>query len=129
MGLSLLAYLLLAVTGIWLFGARQMRQQRPSWLRPLHYIIGGGLVGLVLILLAIGVVGTLGQYGTLGHTSHLVAGLTVVGLVALSAGSAAQISAEKPWARALHIGTNLTLFAGLLWVSLTGWNVVQKYLP
>lgn len=129
MGFSLLAYMLLTVTGIWLFGARQMHQQRPSWLRPLHYIVGGSLVGLVLILLAIGIVGTLGHYGTLGHTSHLVAGLTVVGLVLLSAGSATWIDTQQSWARSLHIGTNITLFAGLLWVSLTGWSVVQKYLP
>lgn len=129
MGFSLLAYMLLAVTGIWLFGARQMHQQRPGWLRPLHYIIGGSLVGLVLILLAIGIVGTLGHYGTLGHTSHLVAGLTVVGLVLLSAGSATGIDTQQSWARSLHIGINITLFAGLVWVSLTGWSVVQKYLP
>ncbi len=129
MGLSLLAYLLLAVTGTWMFGARQTRRQRPSWLRSLHYIIGGSLVVLVLLLLAVGLVGTLGYYGTLGHSPHLVAGLTVVGLVLLSAGSATQISAKRPWVRSLHIWTNITLFVGLLWVSLTGWNVVQKYLP
>lgn len=129
MGLSLLAYLLLAVTGIWMFRARSARQQRPDWLRPLHYVIGGSLVSLVLLLLAIGLVGTLGHYGTLGHSSHLVAGLVVVGLVLLSAGSATQISAKRSWARSLHIGTNITLFVGLLWVSLTGWSVVQKYLP
>jgi len=128
MGLSLLAYLLLAVTGIWMFGARQTRRQRPSWLRSLHYMIGGSLVSLVLLLLAIGVVGTLGEYGSLGHSQHLMAGLIVVGLVLLSAGSATQISA-RGWARSLHIWTNTTLFVGLLWVSLTGWSVVQKYLP
>lgn len=86
-------------------------------------------MGLVLLLLAIGIVGTLGHYGTLGHSPHLIAGLTVVGLVLLSAGSATQISAKRSWARSLHVGTNITLFVGLLWVSLTGWSVVQKYLP
>ena len=129
MGLSLLAYLLLAFTGIWIFRARQARQPRPSWLRSLHYALGGTLVGLVLLLLAVGIVGTLGHFGTLGHSPHLLAGLTVVGLVLVSAGSATQISAKRLWARSLHIGTNITLFVGLLWVSLTGWSVVQKYLP
>jgi len=129
MGLSLLAYSLLAVTGIWMFRARQTQQQRPSWLRSLHYMLGGSLVSLVLLLLAIGFVGTLGHYGTLGHSSHLVAGLIVVGLVLLSAGSATQIGTKWLWARPIHIWTNITLFVGLLWVSLTGWNVVQKYLP
>ena len=128
MGLSLLAYLLLAVTGIWILRARQMRSSRPSWLRSLHYIIGGGMVGLVLLLLAVGIVGTLGHFGTLGHSSHLFAGSAVVGLVLLSAASATQIG-KRLWARSLHIGTNIILFGGFLWVSLTGWIVVQKYLP
>lgn len=87
------------------------------------------MVGLVLLLLAIGIVGTLGHFGTLGHSSHLPVGLLVVGLVLLSAWSATKIGANQPWARSLHIGTNITLFVGFLWVSLTGWSVVQKYLP
>ena len=129
MGLSLLAYVLLAATGIWLFQARQTRSSQPVWLRSIHYILGGSLVLLVLLLLAVGIVGTLGHFGKLGHSSHLIAGLTVVGLVLLSAVSATQISAKRPWVRKIHVGTNITLFIGLLWVSLTGWSVVQKYLP
>lgn len=129
MGLSLLAYLLLAITGIWMFGARKTRSFRPTWLRSLHYVIGGSMVGLVLLLLAVGLVGTIGHYGTLGHSPHLLAGLTAVGLVLVSAGSATQISVQHPWARSLHIGTNIILLVGFIWVSLTGWAVVQKYLP
>lgn len=129
MGLALLAYLLLAITGIWMSRARQTHSSRPYWLRSLHYALGGSMVSLVLLLLAIGIVGTLGHFGTLGHSSHLPAGLTVVGLVLLSAGSATQISAKWPWMRSLHVGTNITLLLALLWVSLTGWSVVQKYLP
>lgn len=129
MGLCLLAYLMLATSGIWMSQARQKRSSQPRWLRSTHYVLGGGLVVLVLLLLAIGIVGTLGHFGTLGHSSHLTAGLAVVGLVLLSAVSASQISAERPWLRTVHVGTNVTLFIGLLWVSLTGWSVVQKYLP
>lgn len=129
MGFSLLAYLLLAVTGIWILRTRTNRQPRPSWLRSLHYMIGGSLVLLVLLLLAIGVVGTLGHFGSLGHSSHLPAGVIVVGLVLLSGVSATFINAQRPWLRSLHVGTNIVLFLGLIWVSLTGWDVVQKYLP
>lgn len=129
MGLSLLAYLFLAVTGVWMFRAMQTQEPRPSWVRLLHYVMGGIIVLLVLLLLAIGIVGTLGHFGSLGHSSHLPAGLAVVGLVLLSAGSATLISAKRTWARSLHIGTNITLFIGLIWVSFTGWSVVQKYLP
>ena len=92
-------------------------------------MMGGSMVLLVLLLLGIGIVGTLGHFGSLGHSSHLSAGLAVVGLVLLSAGSATQISIEKPWMRFLHVGTNMLLFVGFAWVSLTGWGVVQKYLP
>ena len=129
MGLCLLAYLLLAVTGIWMSWARQTCSPQPNWLRSLHYVFGSGMLVLVLLLLGIGIVGTLSHYGTLGHYSHLQAGLTVVGLVLLSAGSATQISPKRRWARSLHIGTNITLFVGWLLVWLTGWNAMQKYLP
>lgn len=129
MGLALLAYVLLAVTGIWLFQARQRHTTRPNWLRSLHYVIGGSLVSLVLLLLTIGIIGTLGHFGSLGHSPHLPAGLVVVGLVLISAVSATQISAKRPWARSLHVSTNIVLFFALAWVSLTGWSVVQKYLP
>ncbi|WP_414542029.1 DUF4079 domain-containing protein [Nostoc sp. CCY0012] len=137
MGLSLLAYLLLALTGVWMF------QDRTSpnftgfpWViggrrgvRSLHYTMGITMVSLVLLLLVIGIVGTLGHFGSLGHSQHLISGLIVVVLVLLSAFSATQISARRSWARPLHIGVNIILFAGFAWVSLTGWSVVQKYLP
>lgn len=97
--------------------------------RSLHYTMGISMVSLVLLLLVIGIVGTWGHFGSLGHSSHLVAGLIVVALVLLSAFSATQISTRRPWARPLHISVNIILFVGFAWVSLTGWIVVQKYLP
>jgi Protein of unknown function (DUF4079) len=129
MGLSIFAYLLLLATGSWMFYRRTAGQPRPDWLRPLHFGIGATMVALVLLLLAIGLVGTLGHYGSLGHSTHLPAGLVVVGLTLLSAWSATQISPKNFWARPLHVGTNLTLLLGFIVVSLTGWDVVQKYLP
>jgi len=129
MGFSLFAYLLLAVSGGLILYARLNKKPRPQWLRPFHYWVGSGMVALVLLLLAIGVVGTLGHYGSLGHSAHLPAGLTVVSLVLFSAWSATQISPKRLWARPLHVGINITLFVGFVVVSLTGWSVVQKYLP
>ncbi len=107
---------------------RTKQQPRPQWLRPLHYSMGIVLVGLVVFLMAIGLVGTWGHFGSLGHSWHLGAGLTVVGLVIVSAISASQISGN-PQARQIHIATNALLLTGFLWVLLTGWDVVQKYLP
>lgn len=128
MGLSLFAYVLLSISGIILLTKHQSHHLPPRWLRPLHYSIGWIMVSLVLLLLAIGVVGTLGHFGSLGHSGHLIAGLSVVVLVLLSAGSSTLITPEQSWARAVHVGTNIALLLGFIWVSFTGWQVVQKYL-
>jgi hypothetical protein len=129
MGFVLVAYGLLAISGVWMFYCRAAKVSRPSWLRQFHYLTGIAIVSLVLLLLGIGLVGTLGHYGSLGHSPHLIAGLVVVGLVGLSAWSATQIGSKHSWARSLHIATNITLLGSLIFVSLTGWQVVQKYLP
>jgi hypothetical protein len=128
MGLSLTAYAMLAATGGWMLYARQGKQRRPGWLRPLHYGIGAVMVTLVLVLLFIGIVGTLGYYGNLGHSVHLPAGIIVVSLTLISAWSATRISPQRPWARSLHVGVNIGLFFCFALVGLTGWDVVQKYL-
>lgn len=128
MGLSVLAYVVLGASGLWMRQRRIAAFPRPVWVRPFHYATGAVMVVLVLGLLAIGLVGTIGHYGNLGHSPHLFAGLGVVGLVLASAGSATQIG-RKPRARSLHLSINLILFLSLAWVSWTGWAVVQKYLP
>ena len=129
MGFAIAAYLILAASGGYLLWLRTTQRPRPDWLRPFHFLMGTVLAGLVLLLLGIGIVGTLGHFGRLGQSVHLYAGLGVVDLVFLSAWSAVQIRPNRPWARSLHLGVNLVLLVGLIWVSLTGWAVVQKYLP
>ncbi len=129
MGFSVFAYVLLAITGGWMLYSSTRKQPRPKGLRTFHYLIGGGMVGLVLILLTVGLVGTLGYYGSLGHSIHLAAGLIVVSLVLGSAWSASQIHPKNPWARPLHLSLNLGLFFAFSAVSLSGWVIVQKYLP
>lgn len=128
MGFTIAAYLLLAVSGVCM-AVKHQQKVHYDGLRTLHYLAGCIIVALVLLLFGIGIVGTVGHFGSLGHSWHLLAGLMVVHLIFLSAWSAVQISPMKPWARSLHIGTNALLFIGLFWVSLTGWDVVQKYLP
>lgn len=128
MGFALVAYVLLIISGVGIF-ARRQNDLLPKWLGSLHIGLGIMMTALVLLLLGIGVVGTLGHFGSLGHSWHLLAGLIVVSLVFLSVWSAIQISLMQPWARSLHIVTNVILLLGFVWVSLTGWDVVQKYLP
>ncbi|HTL88808.1 MAG TPA: DUF4079 domain-containing protein [Leptolyngbya sp.] len=120
MGLTIVAYLIQAATGSGLlFGAKGLRS--------LHIGMGVVIGVLVLVLLGIGIVGTIGHYGSLGHSAHLWSGLAVVELVFLSAWTAVQIPSQ-PWARSVHVGVNFLLCLGLVWVSITGWEVVQKYL-
>jgi Protein of unknown function (DUF4079) len=137
MGLALTTFSFLAISGGTLFYYRQRAQaiqrepadvDRPNWLRPLHYGLGGILVLLVLLLLGIGVVGTLGEFGKLGHSVHLPVGLSVVALTLGSAWCATQISPERPWARNAHLTLNGILLFAFLAVTATGWSVVQKYL-
>jgi len=136
MGLSLTAYGVLGLTGWGLWRGRGegrwakpgQRPSRPPWLRPLHLTLGFTLVGLVLLLLTVGIVGTLGYYGTLGHSWHLGAGLGVVVLVLASAATGLNLY-RLPQGRSLHITINSLLLLGFIAVSLSGWAVVQKYLP
>ncbi|GAA6616363.1 DUF4079 domain-containing protein [Scytonema sp. NUACC26] len=137
MGLSLLAYVLLAFTGVWMFFSRTSERLPFIFqgstdnkdLRALHLLIGSCMVSLVLLLLLIGIIGTLGHFGSLGHSPHLYAGAIAVLLVLLSASSALLINTKRPWAKSLHVGTNIMLLFAFIWVSLTGWSIVQKYLP
>ncbi len=133
MGLSLMAYSLLAVSGGGLLYFRTQdpldQTPRPIWLRPTHYTIGVILVLLVLLLLSVGIVGTLGEYGNLGHSVHLPMGLGVVALTLVSAWSASRISPQRTWARKMHLTLNGVLLIAFVGVTATGWSVVQKYLP
>ncbi len=128
MGLSLLTYSILAITGVGMAHTRKAQLPRAAW-RTLHIALGLTLVMLVLGLLAIGIVGTLGQYGSLGHSNHGIFGGIVVSITLLSAGAALQIQKGHTWARPLHIALNVLLGAAFLGVLWTGWIVVQQYLP
>ncbi|MEO1134618.1 MAG: DUF4079 domain-containing protein [Cyanobacteria bacterium J06639_1] len=130
MGFTVLAFVIQSVLG-WQMRSRRLSPAFAPWKkqRSLHVFCGWVMVALVGLLLAIGIVGTLGHFGSLGHSWHLPAGLSVTALVAGSAWSAHQIHPLRPWARPLHLGLNATLLVALVWVTATGWTVVQKYLP
>ncbi len=129
MGFTIVMYIALAIAGIVLRYQRLTPKVKPKpWLRGLHLGFGIILVLLVLLLLAIGVVGTLGHFGNLGHSWHLPAGLLVVTLTLNSAWAGTQIDKKRPWARPIHIILNLALLLALIFVTWTGWDVVQKYL-
>lgn len=136
MGLTGLCFCILGILGGWMMVQRlnpaSPRRVQRTWLRSIHIGVGLIMVGLVLLLVGIGIVGTLGHFGSLGHSWHLPAGLIVVGLTLASAWSAFQIGSNRIQAvraREIHVAINSLLFLALIWVSITGWEVVQKYLP
>ena len=123
-------YMGLLVVGLILRRKRLNRNGRHMrWLRRLHIVAGVTMVVLVLVLLAIGIIGTLGHFGSLGHSWHLPVGLTVVGLAIASALSGRRIHPQRPLSRPIHLGINSALAVALLLVVVSGWSVVQKYLP
>lgn len=128
MGLAILTYGLLAVAGLTI---RWRRSRDRSWgvLGMVHRVLGVVLVLLILCLFTIGIVGTLGHFGSLGHSPHLVAGVSVVALTAAAAWSGWRIGEGTIEARSLHGRIVLLLGSLLVWVGLSGWFVVQKYLP
>lgn len=144
MGGVVVLYGLLMVTGSHLFrlrrrsgfqgsgvqgsGVQDLEHRGWGRSRWVHILLGILLVGLVLELLAIGIVGTLGHFGSLGQSVHLWAGLGVTGLSLLTAWHGWQGS-RWPSSRGIHVVLNGVLGLMLLWVSWTGWQVVQKYLP
>jgi Protein of unknown function (DUF4079) len=142
MGFTIVAYILLALSGIWLGWRARVVSSDPSQelgevtdpevgqgLRVVHLATGAIIVFLVLFLLAIGLVGTLGHFGSLVQSPHFAAGLTVVGLTIAAAITGLRISPERPYSRALHRTIDVALCIALVIVTYTGWDVVQKYLP
>ncbi|NJK64386.1 MAG: DUF4079 domain-containing protein [Synechococcaceae cyanobacterium SM2_3_1] len=127
MGVTLVLYGCLLLLGLWIRHRRLGTDPPVAWLRTAHISLGVGMVATVGLLLLIGIVGTLGHFGSLGHSWHLPAGLLVVGLSLLSAWTGLRI--QTPKHRIIHIAMNVLLGMTLIWVLLTGWSVVQKYLP
>ncbi len=129
MGFAIFLYLCLAISGVSFVVLQRKKKKRPQWLRPFHQWLGFGMVFLIFLLLFIGLIGTVGYYGSLGHSIHLLAGIIIVIISSLSAWSSTQINFQNSWAKKLHVSLNVGLFFAFASVGLSGWTIVQKYLP
>lgn len=96
--------------------------------RTKHFKIGSLLlVGLVLGTLG-GMSVTYINNGKLFVGPHLLVGLSMTGLVALSASLAPLMQKGKDWARYTHIATNISIVGLFAWQAVSGMNIVQKIL-
>ena len=59
---------------------------------------------------------------------HLLVGLSMMGLVALSASLAPLMQRGKDWARYSHISLNIAVVGLFAWQAVTGMNIVQRIL-
>jgi Protein of unknown function (DUF4079) len=91
-----------------------------------HYQIGS-------ILFALMVLGTLGgmavtyiNNGKLFVGPHLLVGLTMTGLISISAALSPYMQKGQDWARYTHIVLNISLLGLFGWQAVTGIEIVQK---
>ncbi|MGC1197786.1 MAG: DUF4079 domain-containing protein, partial [Geitlerinemataceae cyanobacterium] len=87
------------------------------------------------LLLAIMILGTIGGMGVtyinngkLFFGSHLLVGLSMTGIVGISAALAPLMQGGNTWARYTHITLNVSLLGLFGWQAVTGMQIVQKIL-
>ncbi len=120
-------------TGIQVIRTRTAKGEEKSQLlkgkfRERHFQIGS-------LLLALMVLGTLGGMAVtyinnqkLFLGPHLLVGLSMTGLIAVSASLAPLMQQGSQWARALHITLNGLVLGLFGWQAVTGMQIVQKIL-
>lgn len=93
-----------------------------------HYEAGS----LLLALMVLGAIGGMGATyltnGKLFVSPHLLAGLGMVGLIAVSASLVPLMKKGSDAARYAHIGLNTVLVGIFAWQAVTGVQIVQKLL-
>lgn len=93
-----------------------------------HYQVGS----LVLALMIIGALAAMGvtyiNNGKLFVGPHLIAGLSMTGMVAISASLSPFMQKGQDWARYTHIVLNAALLALFSWQAVSGVQIVQNIL-
>jgi hypothetical protein len=91
-----------------------------------HYQVGS----LVLVLMVIGSIGGMAitylNNGKLFVGPHLIAGLTMTGLIATSAGLSPFMQKGQDWARYSHIFLNIVITGLFGWQAVSGIDILQR---
>jgi uncharacterized membrane protein len=93
-----------------------------------HFNIGAILLAFLVVGSINGMAVTYINNGKLFVGPHLIVGLTMTGLVALSAALSPLMQKGKTWARYTHITLNIALVGLFGWQAVSGMNIVQKIL-
>ncbi|NQV09933.1 MAG: DUF4079 domain-containing protein [Cyanobacteria bacterium] len=133
----LLMWSLLALSGYALFlgiKAKKTRTAEPEQRKELikgkyaqrHYVIGS----LVLAVMVLGSFGGMAvtylNNGKLFVGPHLLAGLGMVGLIAVAASLSPWMQRGNLIARKVHVGLNMTVMSLFLWQAVSGVQIVNK---
>ncbi|OAB59971.1 hypothetical protein AY600_04215 [Phormidium willei BDU 130791] len=96
--------------------------------RSKHFKIGS----LLLVGIVLGAIGGMSvtyiNNGKLFVGPHLLAGLGMMGLVALSASLAPLMQRGKDWARYSHISLNIAVVGLFAWQAVSGISILQRIL-
>lgn len=91
-----------------------------------HYQVGS----LLLALMVVGAMGAMGatyiNSGKLFVNPHLIVGLSMTGMIAVSASLSPLMQKGSNWARYTHIGLNLVLMGLFTWQAVTGVGIVKN---
>ena len=91
-----------------------------------HYQIGSILLALMVLGTLSGMGVTYINNGKLFVGPHLLVGLTMTGLIAISAALSPYMQKGQSWARYTHIALNISLLGLFGWQAVSGMDIVQR---
>jgi hypothetical protein len=93
-----------------------------------HHQIGAALLAFMVLGTIGGMAMTYLNYGKLFVSPHLLVGLTMTGMIAMSAALTPFMQKGSETARLTHISLNMVLVGLFGWQALSGMQIVQKIL-
>jgi uncharacterized membrane protein len=93
-----------------------------------HHQIGSLLLAIMVLGSIGGIAVTYINNGKLFVGPHLIAGLSMTGLVAISAALSPAMQKGSDWARYSHIAINMVILGLFGWQAVTGMQIVQRIL-